>query len=496
MKKKIFVREFIVMLLAYMFAYGTMYIRHYATDSYYAIMNATSYGRGNLALGRYGCELVYYLARLCRVDYDRAFYLFVSIMIVSFALFTAMISHHIIRVTQTTNAKKQWMIRGALILVLANSFAQEWFTFWECALQWAFSLLFLGLAIVQIGEKFTIKRWIASIVLLTLSLGFYQASVAIFLIVSCTIIYMIHEGVLDKNALVQSILVIIIGGISSVLNLISIKVFQFLGLTHQTVRTGEMTVDVILNNVKALAKSSGTVFLDNCGIFPRYLFVVCMLVLLVYIVYRIMSLRQAVGSRIVYLFLMLVGAICSIYIPHLFTTSLFLAQRTLVGFWTIGTMIILVSTSYARNNSKGNVLICGIECVLLITHLFVIQSLTIELINCNRIDEERSYAIQQEIMNYQNETGNTIDMIGIMKDSDVSRRYKISKYEYGDTCVSAFCVDWSDINAINYYNKTTYQKIDVDEKIYKKYAEDKNWDSFNPNEQMIFDGNCLYIIIY
>lgn len=46
------------------------------------------------------------------------------------------------------------------------------------------------------------------------------------------------------------------------------------------------------------------------------------------------------------------------------------------------------------------------------------------------------------------------------------------------------------------FTNRIYEKIKVPEEIYEQYFAQKDWDSFDAEEQMIFDGDTLYIAIY
>lgn len=496
--EKTFFKEFLIMLVGYIVAYGIVFIPHYTSDTYYAIMSSDLYGIGNLALGRYGCEVVYAILRKFGIDYVKCFPYIMGLMIISFAYFATIVFRHIMRQYSKELSKIQiWMIRIGVALVLCNCFAQEWFAFWECGFQWIGSILFMGLAITQVDNQMNCKKIILSMFFLVLSLGFYQASLSIYLILGCSIIYIGNMGRLSKKSVIQTCIIIAMGGISSIINLLSIKLFQLLGMAGVTSRTESITLTGILKNVRYLFGFVCKLMVNTCGLYPKYLFLL-MATILVFLIFFSFIRNKGENNlkNIIYVLILVLFCVASICIPHMFTTSIWLPQRTIVGFWGVLSMLILVLVTEEKKNGiieKIGIIIAGI---ILVVNIVKIQELEVDLVVTNRIEEEISYVIHEKIETYEEKAGIKIEAVGLAYDESINLIYSTVKHFWCDTNKTAYATSWGYVNCINFYNGSAYYQIDMSEDVYNKYVKGKNWDCFNADEQLIFQDNVMYIIKY
>lgn len=495
MKIKKYKNDILITYMLYFVIYACMYIMHYATDTFNAIINAGIYGKGNISLGRYGCEVVYFIARLFNINYAKSFVFLITLMIFAFALFSTASSIHIQEMLKIDSDVSKWIIRLAMVLVFGNVFVQEWFVFWECSLQWSFSVFFLTLALTQLKRTIRAKNFICSCVFLILGLGFYQAILPIFLILGCTIVYIKNEGILTRKSFFETVLIVVIGGVASIVNLLSIKIFQIMGLAYVTGRTEALGIKVLINNLATFISVIPKMFIKTFGLYPKYLFAVLTVVLIGGSIINIIKKRIEIGNRILYLCLLVFFSIFSIFIPHLFTTSLWLAQRTLVGFWSIGSMLILVFWKTSNENRCAIKVDLIVATIMLLANFASIQSFQMDVVVCNSIDEQNAIVIQEKIDEYELNTGNEIKYIAVMHDKNTTYVNPMARYRYCDTNRSLLTTSWSDVASINFFNNTQYIKAEVPESIHNQYM-NEDWTYFNPNEQLIFNADTLYLIIY
>ena len=60
--------------------------------------------------------------------------------------------------------------------------------------------------------------------------------------------------------------------------------------------------------------------------------------------------------------------------------------------------------------------------------------------------------------------------------------------------VSAFTTSWSQLEAMNYYQGTSYEAAEVDSDI-EEYFASQDWNTLSV-EQLIFKGDTLHICVY
>lgn len=495
MKIKKYKYDILIIFSLYFVVYACMYVMHYGTDTIYAITNSDIYGKGNIALGRYGCEAVYCLARLFHINYVKSFVFLITIMILSFTFFSTIVSIHIQELLDVEVGFSKWIIIIASVMVFANVFVQEWFVFWECSFQWSFSAIFLGIAIMQIKKSVNVKQVILACAFLTLGLGFYQAILPIFLILGCTIIYIKNDGILNRKSFFETVLIVFIGGMASIINLLSIKFFQIIGMTYATSRTEPVGISTIISNVRIFIRILPDLIISTFGLYPKYLFAMLSVILIIGSIFNIVQGKTKVVNKICYMILLIIFSSFTIFIPHLFTSSIWLAQRTLVGFWTIGSMLILVCWRTSKENKSISMLCITVAVIALFVNFEMIQDIEMNIVTSNLIEQQNAMIIQDKIEEYESESGIEIKYIAVMNDGKVTYRNPVAKYRYCDTNRALLTTSWSDVAAINFFNKKNYIKIEMPEEIYNEYV-NKDWNYFNPNEQLIFNLDTLYWIIY
>ena len=481
--------------LIILFSYICMFVPHYASDTYHAIINADTYGRGNIVLGRYSNELVYSIAIKLGIDYIKMFSLLIAADIIGFIIMADTIVSSALELLHRESNTAVGIIMMSALFCVVNPFISEWFAFYECSLQWVGCVIFSALAIKTFSyDDYNIKRWIISLVFMLISLGFYQAFMPVYVIIGCTFVYLKADGKLNRFSITKTISVCTIGGISSVINILSIRLFQFLGLASITSRTDSINFEILLGNIRTLIQYFPVLLWETCGLFPKGLLVSASLILLSVAVWAIASKEDMVTNKILYIVLLLLGCISVVFVPHVFTSTIWLAQRTIVGLWSIIfsiSVIVVVNT----NNIRHERLIFGIVCLLLVISIYMIQSIQADLIATNYIDRNEAYAIQQKINEYEVVNGIEIKEIGTISDKNLTYHSAGGKYRYCDTNVSAHAIPWAVINCLNYYNGTSYEVTDVPQTIINAYS-DYDRDYLCLEEQLIFDQDKLYIVEY
>ena len=94
------------------------------------------------------------------------------------------------------------------------------------------------------------------------------------------------------------------------------------------------------------------------------------------------------------------------------------------------------------------------------------------------------------------ETGEEICALAFAKDSAVSYFYDGVDYATHELNIKNITVTWSDVQLVNAANGTSYERAKMDEAVWAEYFEGKNWDSFDPEEQIVFRNHTAYIVLY
>ena len=123
--------------------------------------------------------------------------------------------------------------------------------------------------------------------------------------------------------------------------------------------------------------------------------------------------------------------------------------------------------------------------------------LVTDLYTSNRLDQNYVMNVEAQVEKYERETGILVQKVGICTDEKV-RHYWTEYIDFYNYNINERCTaeDWSFDMVWKRFTNRIYEKIKVPEEIYEQYFAQKDWDSFDAEEQMIFDGDTLYIAIY
>lgn len=132
--------------------------------------------------------------------------------------------------------------------------------------------------------------------------------------------------------------------------------------------------------------------------------------------------------------------------------------------------------------------------VLLSGQYLSFNKIYIDKYKLNFADEIRCEMIEQAISEYEETSGETVTQIAFYEDDEVEMPFYPDLYCNGDLIYSSFYTDWSNLEAINYYLGSNYQKAEREE-TYEKYFLDQDWDCWSA-KQMIFAEDTLHLCVY
>ena len=481
-------------IVFYLFVYGTMLIRHYSADSFTYTINPEYNNRGNLSLGRFGAYLVNQIVIKLGGNYVEQQVVFVIILILTLSITTEILYLYYLKLSYKLEGIQKKLLKMAIILMFCNVFIMEWFIFVEMTFIWSLSLIFMVLGVIQINKQFTIKKMIASMLCVTISVSFYQATMGYYVFFSLIAIYIVNKGELNRKAIFDSIKVILCGAVGGCSNLLFIKAMQLLGLAQATGRTETMSFKMLLENIHNVWKNVWTWTSNSHGLLPQN----CILItgIMIYVIFIIYLVKVRMCKKNV-LYIVCLIVICNgmVYFPHFLTSTIWMAQRTIAGFFVLISLPIIIIAE--KDTVIERIKICTIIVILVLgINIWKINDISVNVVASNRIDEEIAYQIQERITDYEKKTNNKIDTISICKDANTMWGNKTIRYICMDTNIRVYNVAHGGVDCINYYNGTNYKSMNTPESVYTKNFANKDWQVLNLNEQLIFEDNVAYLATY
>lgn len=480
---------------------GLMLNIHFSPDTYDIWTTTDNNVDVHLRDGRFITAALYHiLAKLgINVAHNQSF--FTIIFILTVAGITTVLSYYIDKRLRQSSITRLAIIDGGLLLIFHNAFIAEWYLFPEVMLMYAVSLASVVVAVETLIQSYLSNGFLVklrygcfSLVALILSLGTYQVSIGIYIILLLTLI-VVHNELPVAKKLIFAFKGLCFGAFNCFLNIGIVKILTAMRVMPPTPRGANLSLKVICDNMLAIMSHQKEIWSGH-HIYPRYALVGYLIILvLLFIAISIQYKIEDKGINILLAFLFCGIIYVGSYIPHFVSSDFWLSQRTLVPIFGLYSFLAIVC-----------VVNCNIKRILY-TILFVIltflmlNSLLMEGIFSNHLamdDFDIAYAkdVQSYIQKYTERTGNEIRYLAIGRDSDPTWSYNGIKYVSYDMNVKNILRSWSNIGLINTANKTNYQACEIDEIFWEKQFGDKNWDGFVPEEQIAFQDDIAYIAIY
>ncbi len=476
--------------IIYFLIFGIMLNRHYSVDSYSYSLNSTTQYKGNLALGRIANYFVFGLFKNINIITFQQIFSF--LLIVTLAISARMI--YMLYQKNVDNAKCLPLLKLGVLIIYGNVFMVDYFNYIEMFFAWCCGIIFMTVAVIQVKQRMSALNVIIMLGCVVISVSFYQALIGFFVCLALIEVYLLNKGKFSSNALKNSIIVLLCGGAAGIINILALRILQETGQISATNRTERMGISIILSNIKIVFLNAWDLLIDRKGFLPNYLVLIVLLILYMIILKTLIQ-RKAQWTDYVYIILLIICSRITIYIPHLLSSTIWMAPRSVISYWTILIIPCAIITTIVEKDNLRTIATVFIAMVFLIS-TYNIQKICSNIISTNRIDEEIAYLIQSKIEKYEEDTGNQIENIVFKNDASPSWTYNSTKFVAFELCERVYVVPWGCVECINYFNNENYNSDFMSEDQYNKYFEKDNWDNLQLEEQIIFDGNTLFYAVY
>lgn len=456
---------------------GLLHI-HYATDTYNNIYNLNT--NWQLSVGRYSIyilQTLFNLLGISLIKYQQIFML-LSIFILSVSLICMFELIKRININKEVNGRVIWL---SLLLSIINVYILELFLFPEYSFYNSLGILTCICSICYLFKN-KMLSYFFSFIFLVISLGFYQENISIFVISSLFLILQKRE-ITYKNIFKIGCIV----SLSAIFNIITQKLLSAMGIIDYAARDTTFGIKNIIDNIKIILSNQKDILITNSSLLIPGIFVISLFILLLLVF--IVDMDKNKINIIQLIFVMCISYI-SVYAPHYIAENVWLSPRTIYPlYFFVGFLGIYLANSARKIyiNITSVILI-----VLLGVNIWSIQGIILDHFSTNKIDQEYAFNIYMEIKSYEEKTGITIENIATINDMVPSWKNHFIRYYSHNVNERAFINDWSDVSLLNYVSSRNFKKIEMDPLVYKKYFEGKDWNYYNPQEQLYFDGSTLY----
>lgn len=381
------------------------------------------------------------------------------------------------------------LIAGAAFLVVFNMCTAEGLLYIEVGTM-PFGILFaiLGACVLATDKKL---RYLISLILVTISGLFYQATSSVFVLLALVLIAIKHKGNI-KLVIKDTIIIALIYGFAMIVNFVGVKLWDS-ALQYEF---RKFEIPSISDIIGTILKFGETILVYNVGIGPKYLYLSLLVILTIIFIAGMIQRKKNYFMILEYIVLILLSILVPL-IPILATPteSQYIEPRMAMCFGSIiGILIMFLLAIVEVDKNKVLLNILTIFTVLNFVgnsvFLVIVSSATLVT---NQLDKFIAQEIIKEINDYEETTGIEIKKIGVAFDKTYTMYYE------GQPALRCFNVrsmgtHWAVKEVITMYTGKGYENTTVPEEISEEFLT-KDWTSYD-KEQLVFDGENLYICIY
>lgn len=467
---------------------------HYSSDTYVLYnLGYMAYPEKYFLLdGRFISAIVCYIAGLLNIPI-KAYIIgmdFIGIIFIGYAIYTMnKILEKLIK--PKDKIQKISLILASFVLIL-NQFTLEYLLFPESA------VMCLGLFLIVLATKIMIDnpkhKYIKIFIILLIAGISYQGLLNIFPVLAM-ITYLVKEITEDKpykekekEFFIEMIKLAIIV-IATVLICMSLVKFGTMLLkSSQDRRMHLISFEAIKLRGETVSEYLNELWNECMGMLPKYtntiVLVISAILLIVlqtkkeYIMQYVLIVFIAFFICIVPMFLFNTGVCGRVNFP-------------LMMLWGTSLIILLAQSSVISNNKKL-IIYVFIIISFIVNSIFIMQNIT-EHIAANRVDENTGKTIKYLMEKYENETGIEITKFSYTYDKN-PQQYAVGIKPLQSLTERKFACSWCILQTVDYYCNKKLKLVPMTIEVKNKFK-NTDYTEFS-EEQLIFDGDTLYMLVY
>lgn len=496
--KKISVRVYtlyLINLVVMMGTYVNILRMHYSMDSYLAI-NGNDISM-HILYGRYVSYCFGKFLNSLNISSFQCQTIFAVVIIALTAVWMTAIEYRILREMEILHKGRLVAICIAVSIAFVNVAQLEYLFYYPesfATLIIPESALYLAILLCT-SRTPTVRKYFIGLALMLIASNGYQIRILIFLSWAIILIISTSEKGMCRDTVKRIFACGLVAAVAVFLNILLIESLLKNGIMPAGNKSLTLSINTILENAKQLfVNTQVTVMRDGLYLLPKFSIMFTVLMLIGILVYMLCHSKKTIAEISV----VLLGSICIYlmgYVSHLPITVIWPAPRTMVCIFIFISSLGVFATVFASKEAQTYV-IALVMLPFLIINFLRINFITVDLFASNKIDQELCLAIENEIERYEEREGVRVENIAM--ELDMYPKYSYSGIEYAayEMNERGFAIKWSNVAMLNYYTGRNYAKVEMDSDIYKDYFEGKNWDCYSPEDQMVFVGNTLYLMVY
>ena len=384
--------------------------------------------------------------------------------------------------------KKSLLVDSIILLCFINPFMVEAYLYGS--FDWAF-----GILLAVIAAKWLIqKKYIRALLMAFFTVSVYQTNIFIVVIIALFACFLENIGPEQKKwkLYVESIKVVLTCGGAAALNIVIFKLFAQTGNAINEAKTAQASDNYFALILKILRQVKST-YVGMFGTYPLRFFPIFIMLLcggtILFLIWRrqyYQALIWILGTGILFLLP---------FAYMLAQNSTWCAQRTLFPVFFAAAMFFMGTLFFVKDHPS----LCRIFTAAFILFggvtWYYTQTLITDCYTGQALDYSEVICIEAEIQAYEERTGITVDTVSWIKSKDAEYVHPLLMLQDGNLCSHRIIYDAGDY-LLALVSQKDYKLLWMTQEEYRQYFGDKEWDVFCPEEQLYFEGNVLYWVVY
>lgn len=230
----------------------------------------------------------------------------------------------------------------------------------------------------------------------------------------------------------------------------------------------------------------------NCaGVLPNlWLPLVFTLAVWILIVYS--CIKECKLPECLFLCVVCLGCNILLYVIPTIQGTAYFPPRLLFCFF--GVQGLLLASAYAVCTDSVRDLLSWGACLYLVAHLLFSNIIVTNHFVSNTLDEVYARMVYERIVEYEEETGNSVTKLAVMQDIDSPFYYR--EVSFTTDQINERALPTAPVTLIYAVTGRLFEKVKVPESVSQKYFDNKNWDYLDLNEQLVIDGDTAYWCVF
>lgn len=471
-----------------------LYMRlHFSVDGFDIWMDESAAFHRMLRDGRpFGC-LLWMLNGVLPFHPIRDSGIYVGVFIALSGVLAGCMTQRLMKYMRYTPAKL-FIVNMGVLLTFVNGFINDWYGFPESMFSLYIPSMFFAFLAVAEGEKEGTLHKGLSLLFLIISYNSYPVVIGYYVFYMLLIIWLQQGGRINRKSIGGVLTALVSVMMTAISNVLLMKV-----IAPNSPRYAQISIGNLPETAFQVSRQALKTLIDSNNQLPEYLFL-SVLVMLTGIALAGLALAPAQeGKRkrieqMLSLCIVLAGGILCVYVPHLLTVPVWITNRTVVALFSVFAVLAAV-IAFSVWNRLVEYTVAAVLTVFMLFNVYSVQNAAQELFAANAMQQNMALQIQEEIKDYEEASGVKVKYIGFVDDLYPSWIYPFATQTYCEQIPNSYTVSWNRLDCLNYYTGQQYEEIAPPDDIRIQFS-GKNWDVFEADEQILYDGDIVYICVY